>query len=104
MTAVAARPVSHAATRPVAVTVSPRQQDYLDAVHAAGLRPFSDLMALRIGSSVCQARAAGQSDQAVRGFVEPLVREASGRAQLRPIAGGDATTADYIRIATDRLC
>jgi hypothetical protein len=57
---------------------------------------------------VCQARAARQTDQAVWDFVVPLVRSDvrtaasdtahTGRADL------DTVTADYIRIATERLC
>ena len=59
---------------PSNVAVSPRQRGYLDALAAAGVRPSTDLMALSIGSYVCQGRAAGQSDQAVWDFVFPLVR------------------------------
>ena len=57
-----------------AMTVTTQQRGYLDALAAAGVRPSDDLMALSIGSYVCQARAAKQSDQAVWDFVLPLVR------------------------------
>jgi len=98
-----------------ALVVTPHQQDYLDALHAAGVTPSSDLSALSIGSYVCQARAAKQTDQAVWDFVAPLVRNdvsdadgADGRdgARAESPSAGDfhSATADYIRIATDRLC
>ena len=51
-----------------------QQREYLDALKAAGVKPSSDLVALTIGSYVCQARAAKQNDQAVWDFVLPLVR------------------------------
>ncbi|PRC48404.1 DUF732 domain-containing protein, partial [Mycobacterium sp. ITM-2017-0098] len=57
-----------------ALVVTPHQQSYLDALHAAGVMPSSDLSALSIGSYVCQARAARQTDEAVWDFVAPLVR------------------------------
>ena len=38
------------------------------------MKPSSDLLALSIGSYVCQAHAARQSDQAVWDFVLPMVR------------------------------
>ncbi len=57
-----------------ALVVTPRQRAYLDALRAAGVTPSSDLTALSIGSYVCQARAARQTDQAVWDFVAPLVR------------------------------
>ena len=41
------------------------QRGYLDALRAAGVQPSNDLRALSIGAYVCQARAAGQSDQAL---------------------------------------
>jgi hypothetical protein len=91
-----------------AMVVTGQQRGYLDALGAAGVKPSSDLMALRIGSYVCQARAAKQSDQAVWDVVVPLVRGDVRTAHLSssaPPAGDvDATTADYIRIATDKLC
>ncbi|WP_101951387.1 DUF732 domain-containing protein [Mycobacterium sp. 3519A] len=90
-----------------AMVVTEQQRAYLDALNAAGVRPSSDLMALRIGSYVCQARAAKQSDQAVWDVVVPLVRGDVRTAHLSSSAAAgdvDAATADYIRIATDRLC
>lgn len=94
-----------------ALVVTPRQQDYLDALHTAGVTPSSDLSALSIGSSVCQARAARQTDQAVWAFVMPLVRndvrsDGSGGvvADATSALDVDTVTADYIRIATERLC
>ncbi len=89
-------------------TVTAHQQAYLDALRAAGVNPSSDLLALSIGSYVCQARAAKKNDQAVWEFVLPLVR-----SDVRETRSGDSSavpgeinsaTADYIRIATDRLC
>jgi len=46
-----------------ALIVTGQQRAYLDALKAAGVKPSSDLLALSIGSYVCQARAAKQSDQ-----------------------------------------
>lgn len=76
------------------------------------MAPSSDLSALSIGSYVCQARAAKQTDQAVWDFVAPLVRndvsdsdDTDGARAQAPSAGDiDSATADYIRIATERLC
>lgn len=100
------------------MAVSPRQRAYLDALAAAGVDSSSDLMALSIGSYVCQARAAGQDDRAVWDFVLPLVRgdardaghagDAGDLADAelpgkRPMSVHDTTVA-YIRIATERLC
>ena len=56
------------------LTVTPQQRTYLDALKAAGVKPSTDLLALSIGSYVCQARAAKQSEAAVRDYVTPLVR------------------------------
>ena len=88
-----------------------QQRAYLDALAAAGVRPSDDLLALSIGSYVCQARAAKQSDQAVWDFVLPLVRSdvrtqpVDARRTATPSAAEvNAATADYIRIATERLC
>ncbi len=96
------------AEQPGAVTVTKHQRHYLDALKAAGVRATTDLRALSIGSAVCQARAAKQSDQAVWEFIVPLVRSdvratrpSSMRTLVREI---DSATADYIRIATERLC
>ncbi|MGW0162774.1 DUF732 domain-containing protein [Mycobacterium sp. NPDC003323] len=90
------------------LTVTPRQQSYLDALVAAGVRPSEDLMALSIGAYICQARAAKQSEQAVWDFVVPLVRNDLSDAHVSSVAPEvgdvDTATADYIRIATERLC
>ena len=101
-------PPPAAGTEPNTLTVTKQQRAYLDALKAAGLRPSSDLLALSIGSYVCQARAAKQSEAAVRDYVTPLVRSDLRNTQLNPVAPPpsevDAVTADYIRIATERLC
>ncbi len=108
-------PTSESATAPsppngdaTAMVVTGQQRAYLDALSAAGVKPSSDLMALRIGSYVCQARAAKQSDQAVWDVVVPLVRGDVRTARLSSsgASAGDvnSATADYIRIATDKLC
>jgi hypothetical protein len=93
---------------PNALTVTPQQRAYLDALESAGVRPSTDLLALSIGSYVCQARAAKQSEQAVRDYVTPLVRGDVRSHQMNavspPPSEVDAVTADYIRIATERLC
>jgi hypothetical protein len=90
------------------LTVSAQQQGYLDALVSAGLRPSTNLLALSIGSYVCQARAAGQSQQAVWDYVHPLVSNdvhaAHMTARAPTAADVDAATASYIRIATERLC
>ena len=91
------------------LTVSPEQRAYLDQLAAAGVHPSSELMALSIGSYVCQAHAAGQSDQAVRDFVLPLVRgdvhDAHPDAPATSMTSEvDDDTAAYMRIATERLC
>ncbi|OMC32218.1 hypothetical protein A5740_13320 [Mycobacterium sp. GA-1841] len=90
------------------VAVTSQQHIYLDELKAAGITPSSELLALSIGSYVCQARAAKQGEQAVRDFVLPLVRSDvrdahSGRAAPSP-AEIDAAATDYIRIATEHLC
>jgi hypothetical protein len=91
-----------------AFVVTAQQRGYLDALVAAGVKPSSDLMALSIGSYVCQARAAKQNDQAVWDFVLPLVRSDVRDGKLSSMAPSptdvNAATADYIRIATERLC
>ena len=93
---------------PNTLTVTPQQRAYLDALKATGVRPSTDLLALSIGSYVCQARAAKQSEAAVRDYVTPLVRGDVRNTQLNAVAPPpsevDALTADYIRIATERLC
>ena len=96
------------ATQPNALKVTAQQRSYLDALQASGVRPSTDLLALSIGSYVCQARAAKQSEQAVRDYVTPLVRGDVRSRQMNavspPPSEVDALTADYIRIATERLC
>lgn len=91
------------------LSMTPQQHAYLDALGAAGVRRSSDLMALSIGSYVCQARNAGQTDQGVWAFVFPLVRgeihDMNPNTAVTAIAAQvDETTAQYIRIATDQLC
>jgi hypothetical protein len=97
-----------AGTEPNTLTVTHQQRAYLDALRAAGVRPSSDLLALSIGSYVCQARAAKQSDQAVRDYVTPMVRNDVRNVNLTvlgpPASEVDAATDDYIRIAAERLC
>jgi hypothetical protein len=91
-----------------ALTVTGQQRAYLDALKAAGVKPSSDLQALSIGSYVCQARAAKQSDQGVWDFVVPMVRSDVRNSDMNSMAPAadevDSATADYIRIATERLC
>lgn len=91
-----------------ALVVTAQQRRYLDALTAAGVKPSSNLAALSIGSSVCQARAAKQNDHAVWDFVMPLVRsdvDGDGLSSAAPSAADiNETTAEYIRIATERLC
>jgi hypothetical protein len=90
------------------MVVTPAQRAYLDALGQAGIKPSSELSALSIGSYVCQARAANQSDQAVWDFVVPMVRgdvrDAETGATTPPVGQVNSVTADYIRIATERLC
>lgn len=94
--------------QPTTMNVTGRQRGYLDALETAGVHPSNELVALSIGSYVCQARAAKQSDQAVWDVVLPLVRgdvrAADARSSPPSAAAVDTATADYIRIATDRLC
>jgi hypothetical protein len=94
--------------QPNTMIVTGQQRGYLDELKAAGVKPSSDLVALSIGSYVCQARAAKRTDQAVWDFVRPMVRSEvrdSGRLSKAPSVGEvDSVTADYIRIATERLC
>jgi hypothetical protein len=96
------------AAQPGTLTVTGQQRQYLDALQTAGLHKTSDLRALSIGSAVCQARAAKQSEQAVWEFILPLVRSdvrATRPSSMRTSASEiDSATADYIRIATERLC
>lgn len=95
--------------QPGNLVVTGQQRTYLDALAVGGVHPSSDLLALSIGSYVCQARAAGQSDQAVWDFVVPLVRDDVAHAHHNSSMAAAASevhavTADYIRIATERLC
>jgi Protein of unknown function (DUF732) len=80
------------------LVVTGRQRAYLDALDGAGVQRSSDLMALQIGSYVCQARAAGQSSQGVWDFVRPLVAGDGHNPDV------NAATQNYIRVATERLC
>lgn len=93
---------------PDTISLTRAQRDYLDALRGAGVRPSSDLLALSIGSYVCQAHAAKQSDQAVRDYVTPMVRNdirvTEWNAAALPESRIDAVTDDYIRVATERLC
>lgn len=92
-----------------ALVVTDRQRAYLDGLAAEGVKPSSDLLALSIGSYVCQARAAKHSDQDVWDSVLPMVRsdmhdpvdQMSGTSSAADV---NADTSDYIRIATERLC
>jgi hypothetical protein len=90
------------------LTVTGQQRAYLDALAAGGVHPSSELLALSIGSYVCQARAAGQSPQAVWDFVHPLVSSDVHDAHMSSMpptpADVDAATGSYIRVATERLC
>jgi uncharacterized protein DUF732 len=90
------------------VIVTGQQRAYLDALKAAGVKPSTDLLALSIGSYVCQARAAKQPDQVVWDFVVPLVRNDVRNTRMSSMAPAadevNSATADYIRIATDKLC
>ncbi len=89
--------------------VTAEQRTYLDALAGAGVHRSNDLMALSIGSYVCQAQAAGQNEQGVWDFVFPLVR--GDVHDMNPTATMTAmapqvhdATAQYIRIATEQLC
>ena len=90
------------------LTVTGQQRSYLDALAAGGVHPSSELLALSIGSYVCQARAAGQTPQAVWDFVHPLVSTDVHDAHMSSMpptpADVDTATESYIRIATERLC
>jgi hypothetical protein len=91
-----------------ALVVTTKERGYLDALAGTGVRPSSELVALSIGSYVCQARAAHQTDQAVWDFVLPMVRadvrDTGVSAAAPPTGEVNSVTADYIRIATDKLC
>ena len=90
------------------VVVTPLQRSFLDALDEAGVTPSNELSALSIGSYVCQARAADQSDQAVWDFVLPMVRgdvrDSYAQAVTPPAGQVNSATADYIRIAAQTLC
>ncbi|WP_242456029.1 DUF732 domain-containing protein [Mycolicibacterium sp. P1-18] len=90
------------------LVVTPAQRSYLDALTEAGLTPSSELSALNIGSCVCQAKAAKQSDQEVWDFVLPMVRgdvrDSYGESVVPPAGHVNSETSDYIRIATETLC
>lgn len=97
-----------------ALVVTDRQRAYLDALAAERVEPSSDLLALSIGSYVCQARAAKHTDQEVWDSVLPMVRgdmqdrgqRVDGRTSGMTSSSVDvnAATSNYIRVATDRLC
>lgn len=84
------------------------QREYLQALAGAGVHPSSELRALSIGSYVCQAHAAGQSDDAVWDYVAPMVRsdvaDSHVSSQSTPGLQADTAVTAYIRIATARLC
>jgi Protein of unknown function (DUF732) len=88
--------------------ITPRQREYLDTLSGSGVKPSTELLALTIGSYVCQALAANQSDQAVWDLVLPMVRgdvrDAETGGPTPPVGQVNSATADYIRIATERLC
>lgn len=86
------------------------QRDYLTALADAGIHPSNELRALSIGAYVCQARAAGQSDETVWDSVAPMVRseviETSAGSRRTPAMTPDVDTVvgDVIHIATQKLC
>lgn len=88
--------------------LTPGQRSYLDGLLAAGVHPSNDLRALSIGAYVCQAHAAGQSDQVVREAVAPMVRsDLADAATATPAVGYlkvDDAIGQYIGIAQQRLC
>lgn len=94
--------------------LTPAQRDYLMALESAGIHPSNDLRALSIGAYVCQARAAGQSDQTVWDSVAPMVRsdviEASAASQrsrspqASAVTNVDSLVGNVIHIATQELC
>jgi len=94
--------------QPNTMTVTRQQRGYLDALKSAGVSSSNDLVALSIGSYVCQARAAKQSGQAMWDTVLPLVRgdvrTTHPKSSPPSMAEINSATADYIRIATERLC
>ncbi len=89
--------------------LTPAQRDYLGALANAGIHSSNDLRALSIGAYVCQARAAGQSDQTVWDSVAPMVRgDITGASASSPqtpaVANIDTVVGDFIHIATQKLC
>lgn len=89
--------------------LTPAQRTYLDALLAVGVRPSNELRALSIGAYVCQARAAGHSDQAVWDSVAPMVRSelsATGGQEAPDVqyVDIDLTIGHYIGIAKQKLC
>ena len=89
--------------------LTPAQSDYLGALANAGIHSSNDLRALSVGAYVCQARAAGQSDQTVWDSVAPMVRGdvidvSASSPQSPPVTNVDAVVGDFIRIATQILC
>ena len=109
--------------------LTPAQKDYLGALAEAGIHPTNELRALSIGAYVCQARAAGQSDQTVWDSVAPMVRSdviaapsgqsgpvttvaaqsaptetPSAAAATAPAMDDNSVVSNVIRIATGRLC
>jgi Protein of unknown function (DUF732) len=90
------------------MVVTGHERAYLDALAQGGVHPSSELLALSIGSYICQAQAAGQSREAVWDYIYPLVhndvRNAHMTATAPSDADVDAAAQSYIRIATDRLC
>lgn len=108
-------PSADTPAQPKTMVVTGKQREYLDSLRAAGVRPSSDVLALSVGSYVCQARAAKRTDQQVWDFVLPLVRgdmhdtHATGQTKTAPPSGQElvdvnTATGDYIRIATEQLC
>lgn len=102
------RSIAQPPTSEAEMVLTTQQRAYLDALTVAGVQPSSELFALTIGSYVCQARAANQTDQAVWDFVLPMVRNDVRSVQSSSVAppSGEvnSTTSDYIRIASDKLC
>ena len=89
--------------------LTPAQSDYLAALAEAGIHSSNDLRALSIGAYVCQARAAGQSDQTVWDSVAPMVRSdvigvSAGSPQSPEVTNIDTIVGDFIHIATQKLC
>lgn len=89
--------------------LNPAQVDYLSALASAGIHSSNDLRALSIGSYVCQARAAGQSDQTVWDSVAPMVRSnvidvSAGAPRSPAVTNVDTIVGNFIQIATQKLC